>query len=421
MYCGKCGKSVEDGAKKCTACGYEFQNNETEASVNEIKEKVINGTQKIENKKLIKYLGLGGGVLAAIVTAVLIIVSATSKVSLKNYMSDDLTYTGINGYGTAELYDIIDYESLNQVIMKKDLKEEDYYNYYFNEADISDYITYECVSGNNGKLSNGDEIEIKVSINKAGIKNNKLFGKNISGGETQTFKYKVKGLEEGTAIDVFDAVDYVSYDATSYGDSTIVLKENYIYDYKTNGINVKVENEAIKVYGDDFNSFSVSLAIASDNFDENSKTVKLKINSDESLYHEYGIVFSELTKDLPLKTISYVTSDKINAEDLKILTGRAKEYVNKEAEGEKATLVSASLFVDSESPDSYLTYFFKNSKGKFYGIYFDYIKQTSDGRIYNLDNLEADDSGWFGLKEYENIQEFKDMHKHDKEYSIAVS
>ena len=53
MYCGKCGKSVEDGAKKCTACGYEFQNNETEASVNEIKEKVINGTQKIENKKLI--------------------------------------------------------------------------------------------------------------------------------------------------------------------------------------------------------------------------------------------------------------------------------------------------------------------------------------------------------------------------------
>ena len=56
-----------------------------------------------------------------------------------------------------------------------------------------------------------------------------------------------------------------------------------------------------------------------------------------------------------------------------------------------------------------------------YGIYFDYIKQTSDGRIYNLDNLEADDSGWFGLKEYENIQEFKDMHKHDKEYSIAVS
>ena len=84
-------------------------------------------------------------------------------------------------------------------------------------------------------------------------------------------------------------------------------------------------------------------------------------------------------------------------------------------------MVSASLFVDSESPDSYLTYFFKNSKGKFYGIYFDYIKQTSDGRIYNLDNLEADDSGWFGLKEYENIQEFKDMHKHDKEYSIAVS
>ena len=410
MYCNHCGKINEDDAKICASCGQEIQRTEDAIVPNQIKAKpTVNvndignkiselgkkvDTEKIkekfnnaDKKKLVAYGGIAVGALALIIAVIVIISSFTSKVSLKKYMADELNYTGINGYGTADISDLIDYSSLNQVVLKKNLSSKDYDEYYYyGDYDIRDYVSYECVSENNGKLSNGDSVEILVTVNKDGIKNNKLFGKSISGGEKQSFKYKVEGLTEGTAIDIFDAVDSVTVDTTSYNQTQIKIKDNYVKQYGTDGINVKEENGNIRVYGDNFNSFTVYLSIASDNFDENSKTAKVKVNCQPDQYKDYGIVFAKTEAEVKVNSISYVRYNTISKDDLTKLTNKVNDLAKERLDNGAYTIVKAAVYFDTKNMDNSLAYFIK-SGNKIYMIYYNYLKQYSDGKIVNVDDI----------------------------------
>ncbi len=426
MYCNHCGKLNENGTKICSSCGLEIQRIEDaivpnqmhtkpSANVNDIGSKLSELGKKIDTekikekfnnadkKKLTVYGGIAVGALALIVAVIVIISSFTSKVSLKKYMADELNYTGINGYGTADISDLIDYNSLNQVVLKKNLSSKDYNEYYYyGDYDIRDYISYECVSKNNGKLSNGDDVEIVITVNKDGIKNNKLFGKSISGGKKQSFKYKVEGLTEGTAIDIFDAVDSVTVDTTSYNRTQIKIKDNYIKQYGTDGINVKEENGNIRVYGDNFNSFTVYLSMASDNFDENSKTVKIKANCQPDQYKDYGIVFTKTETEVKVTSIAYVRHNTIPKDDLTKLTNKVNELAKKRLDNDAYTIVKAALYFDAKNMDNSLVYYIK-SGNEIYTIYYNYLKLYSDGKIVNVDDITP--ASYMTFISYESVED----------------
>ena len=66
----------------CSSCGFEIGKTEK-----------TNNTQSIpDKKKLITFGGIGISVLAVIILVIVIAVSATSKVSLKKYVADELEY-----------------------------------------------------------------------------------------------------------------------------------------------------------------------------------------------------------------------------------------------------------------------------------------------------------------------------------------
>ncbi len=428
MYCNHCGKPNEDGTKICTSCGLEIQRTEdavaprntpaaSKVNHNDVGEKLSEIGSKIDvekiktklngmdKKKLATYGGIAGGALAVIIAVIVIISACASNVSLKKYMKDELVFSGINGYGTAETSDLIDFDSLNQAVQKKNLSKRDYYEYYYyGDNDIEDYISYECASENNGTLSNGDMVEIVVKVNKDAIKNNKLFSKKISGGKEQSFKYKVSGLEEGTAIDLFDAVECVSIDTTSYNSSKIVIKDGYTKQYEKDGINVKEEDGKIRIYGDNFNSFSVYMRLASDNFDENSKTVKVSVDSEADAYKEYGIVFKQTEADVNVSVISYVRYNTISKEDLTKLTDKVNEHVKKKLGDKSYSIVKAVLYYDADANDNCLEYYI-SAENKIYGVYYNYLKQYSDGKIVNIDDITP--NSYMTFIYYKSIEELE--------------
>ena len=446
MYCNHCGKENPDGTKICTSCGLEIQRTEdavipppaatkSNADIGEklknidtdgIKAKVSEMKTKldesgIDKKKIAMFGGIGAGALAVIIALIAIITSASSKVSLEKYMVEELMYTGINGYGSVdESVEMVNWEGLQNDIMKKKMKRSDYDDYYYyGSSDIRDYISIECTSENNGTLSNGDDVVYTFTVNNEGIRENPYFGKKISGGDTQEFKFEVAGLEEGTAINVFDAVDYVTYDTTRYNRLSVNLKDGYVMQYDKDGINVKVEDDYIRVYGDNFQSFSVNINSVSDNFDETSATIRYAVSCEADAYREYGIVLAPTEADIPMKTVSYVKDNTFSAEDLAVLTKKVKDARATDWDDMEGTLNCAKLFYNSENGEATLAYFFKCKEG-FNVAYYDRLTQTNDGRICDLNELTPRVEGFFGYSVYKSVQDYAEAVNATNTYNIAL-
>lgn len=223
-------------------------------------------------------------VLAVIILVIVIAVSATSKVSLKKYVAEELEYSGLNGYGFVENADNL----INWAALQSDISDYKYDEYaYGSYAPIAGYITYEITSENNGTLSNGDKVVFTVKIAQDMLEENPVYKKGISGGEEQKFEFTVSGLEEGVTIDVFDAVEGVVIDSTLNNAMTIKVKDNYVRDYGKDGINVKTEDGKIRVYGDNFRSFEIS--VHSMNYKASAK-IERNVNADAGV--KYTVKYS---------------------------------------------------------------------------------------------------------------------------------
>ena len=436
MYCNHCGKENPDGSKVCNSCGLEIQRTEdavipvaqatpgatstASANPNEtlenIKEKALDIWSKLDKKKVFTFGGIGLGALAVIILVIVIISSAGSKVSLKKYVADELVCSGINGYGIVENIDtLINMDELQEDIASN--KYEDYGYYYY--TSVRDYISYEITSENNGMLSNDDEVVITVRINQEGIKENPMFKKKISGDEEQEFKFTVSGLEEGVAIDVFDAVESVAVDTTSYNNLTINLKKDYFKDYGKDGINVKTENDSIRVYGDNFQSFTLGVRSMSDNFDQSKGTHKLVVSAEADRYKEYGIVLAKTETEVKASFISYVTDNTIPAADLAKLTQKAKDDIKNRFPDQNCTLEKTVLYIyDGTRYNNSVVYFFKGTES-YYAIWHDNLKQNSDHSIVDIDELRMDTNAWYMA--YGSLAEAEqDMLKPVKQFTLSA-
>ncbi len=395
MYCKNCGKEINSGDSFCGSCGQPVQNNENVSqNTQELKqETVVKKTAKtisIKKEILKKWGPVAGAITCALIIVIAIIVNLTTKVSLEDYIVEEISYAGINGYGYVDMSDVIDYSALeNEIIGEfngtESMYNEDYWEYSF--SSVSDYIDYSW-SENNGTLSNGDTVVLTVTIDKTGMKSNKFFQKKISGKETQTFDFEVQGLEEGVVIDVFDAVDGIAYD-TNDGDLSIDLKDDYekIYD---NNVTIKVENNRIKVYGDEFHSFSVGVETVTDNINEKTKTTKLSISCEPTDYVDYGIVITPAEKEFDLTVLSFIEDGNIKAKDIKTLKSNADASAKNLFDTSKYKFSKAVFYnCDTYYTSNTLVFYYTDGK-QYYALRYDDMQKDQTGNVFDIKAISVD-------------------------------
>lgn len=359
--------------------------------------------------------------LAVVVILAIIVCSSKPKVSIADYVKNDIAFKGVNGYGRVEvnsINDIIDCSQLSSDLTGKNSS--GYYGFYGGDYySIMDYLDYECLSDNNGSLENGDTVEFLITINTEGIEDNKEFEKKIKEHGTYTVSYTVDGLNEGVAINVFDAVYAFVYDDTaSYNKSYVALKKDYETTYK-NGIRVTSNGQEIRVYGDEFYSFTVGVKTITDNIDVNSTSVKLYLNCEYDKYLEYGIILSPSEQSFEPITISYVKDNTFSVSDRNKLTEKVRNKAAEEFSDSSYTLSQAIMYYDAGTRHSRLAYFYKIDD-YYYVIYYKDLKQYNDGSIVKMSETEPDIEGWWGYSRYDSVQDYEDSLTYTNYYTIPI-
>ena len=423
MICKNCGNEISENSAFCSGCGKPVEAETQQAATPATQKESIINTEALKNQvkttmdkasvdkaKIKKLAPVAIGALAILFLVAAIIINATSKVSVKKFIAEDVPYTGINGYGTVEVEDVLDFDGLHSALIAGSVTEEDLENEEFWEYALYhtvDYIEYEW-SENNGTLSNGDTVTLTLTIDKEGIKNNPLYKKKISGGEEQSFKFKVEGLEDGVVIDVFDAVECCYYDETKDNDEYILkIKDDYTREYEKGITVVCEESDSLTVYGDDFYSFTVPVRLASDKVSDKAASTKVVLGCEQTEYVDLGIVFKETEKAIAVKHLSYVKSNIFDKETLKILQDRAIEAAKEKIDTTKYSLYKAELYVGGGLDNQVLAYFFKGSDG-FYVVNYEDMKYTSDNKLYDINNLEPEViSSWlWGAYKFDDMTHF---------------
>lgn len=440
MKCNNCGAENRDGLRFCMSCGTELNgSSNTMENLNEtgnsmpnmnINQPQIQSTPAIkainfskfdfknmDKSKVGKIACIGGSAIIILIIAIVIISYCTSRVSLKNYVKDEISFSGLNGSGKIDTSGFIDYEGLNEAMVKipKSIDEEYLYDYFGGRRDVSKYIEYKCTSDNDGKLSNGDEVIITVYIDKDGMKHNSQIKKTFFGGDEIEFKYTVEGLREPITIDPFDMVESVVLDiATRYGsaNANVQLKENYEKDYGSDGIKVvtykngRYLNAKIQYAEDLYDSIDIFVD-DSQRLDKNSKTVMIKASISGNNTDTYGIKLSATEKEFTPKIVSFAHTASLNKDNLKTLNDRMADYAKVLFGNEKYKLEKIIiLYNNTENPDSDMCYFYK--VGNDYAVtYYNDVKQDENGNITNIDELNANKEGWLGYNTYKSIDEYK--------------
>ena len=155
-------------------------------------------------------------------------ISDSTVIDLKEYI--DIEFDGYSGSGNAKVS--VNYEAM-ALLLSNDGK--DTFGAY---ATIND-IQASSVE-NNGKLSNGDKITIKVSYNETTLENANVELKNTE------IEYEVSGLEEKELLDIFKDVE-------------IIVTEIYIAgETDTYNVNVKYNGDVNDKYYGKFKSFNIT-------------------------------------------------------------------------------------------------------------------------------------------------------------------
>jgi hypothetical protein len=369
-----------------------------------------------KNKKMKGILiGVVSGALAltiALVSIIAIVISAT-RVKLDDYVTGECQFSGANGYGYVNAESIIDYTALDEEIMEE-TNNEDIYSWFYGGSYTSsdDYIdiTY---PENNGTLSNGDVVEITVTINKEGMKNDSSFKKTISGDEVQVFTYTVTGLPDATAIDVFDAVDNVVYD-TITDNVSIEFKDEYVKEYG-NGVSVKADSGYVKIFINGTWYYTVSLTINTENFSIDNPKVTLYTQESGDQFIENNIVLIDTEKAVDANVVSYFYSMNISDNDIKALKKSADEFMKENFGSGKAKYKKAIAYYDASEDGNFvgLLNFYYEVDGKIYAAIYENLKKDQNNNVYNIEQVEVKTFRtwlWNEIIGEEKIEDFETKH-----------
>lgn len=140
-----------------------------------------------------KYLVLGLAVLAMVMLAGCSLPLGIGKTKLDTTKELEVTFSGANGYGRAE---IVSNRPWSSAVYKKYKKNADAEKYV---SQIQRYITY-SLAEDYTNLSNGDTVVVNVKVQKEALKN---IGFSAKEGKKE---FKVKGLTDAVVIDAFEGL-----------------------------------------------------------------------------------------------------------------------------------------------------------------------------------------------------------------------
>ena len=284
----------------------------------------------------------------------------------------------------------------------------------------TNYIEFE-LSENNGTLSNGDVITLTASIDKEGIKNNIFYTKSLMGRKSQSFEFVVYGLEDGVILDVFDAIDCCYYDTTNETNSYYIqLKDDYSKDYN-NGVTIVTENDEIKVYGEDFYSFSIPISFMSDKVSKDAKETKIQVDISYDSHIDKGIIIKETEKNITIDKLTYIKSNIFKENDLNILQKHALEFAAKKFDINKYHLSEVTLFTGGNLKSQALIYFFKGSDGV-YIVFYEYLKCDTKNKVFNVANVEPQTRSGilWGTYKYSSMDKFYEVYNIDKNDNMYI-
>lgn len=339
MYCTKCGKQIEDGAKFCEHCGNSVDT-ET-AEVKEMKE------TKIPPKGMKKIVL---GVAAAIVLILVMSLFGGKTINLSKYVT--LTVSGYEGYGKAEWdFDEKAFEEKYKNKLKFTRKAKEEFGSYTTPCEVVELLFSGKLDKADG-LSNGDLVtftwnEIEEEELKEVFKNKFKF-KNVT--------LKVDGLEK---IDQFDAFADISIEYSGCEPTAYATVNNHSKDAYLQGLYYEVIDGTELSNGDVF-TVKVSSPYGDDLADYCAANIGKVPETDTKEYTVEGLN-------------AYITSiDQIPKEFL----GKMKTEVEDHLRAESADWVDEVSLEDV----TYIGAYVINKKPNAYGMY-------GDNRVYLIYNV----------------------------------
>lgn len=227
---------------------------------------------------------------------------STVTIDLKDYVS--VRFEGFNGSGTAKVD--IDSDAMLPLIKSNDE---------FTAYTVADNFSAAIVE-NNGKLSNGDTISVKVNYSEQMMKNAKITVKNPE------LTFPVTGLKEKEKLDVFANVDFETVGTSP--ECSVTVK------YNGNRSDIKFEIKTELSEAIDLSSLGGTYG---GQFKNGEKvTVKIADNSLEKLCEEYEI--TETAREYTVQSDSkyILTATDLTNENKNELDKIAEDFLNGKTE-----------------------------------------------------------------------------------------
>ena len=351
-----------------------------------------------------------------IIAAIFIVFSVIKNgksINIKDYIVDNITYSGYDGYGTIDTnkHGIIDMEKL---VTDMGIDTTNIGNAFGIEVAFEKYINIEYAVGEDpSNLKNGDIVEYKISVNYDAI-NNMNAEKKLKGDDIIIQKYTVSGLEKVVEIDPFSVIKKVVIDTEDQNRVYIVYNDdNKIGDYTMGkkfsfGYSINMnENENANV-----NFKQIEIA----NINSGDK-VTLELD-DEYAYNyaqQYGFVFSKTSQEYQVLTCKKMTNkNEINDSSIEMIKTEFQNYVNQEDDGNYKFYGLYFYFNEGEythMQDNYIIALYKyksnaiGSKTQYLPIATNNILVDTDGDII-IDALH----GFSKYSELDSIKEFEDQY-----------
>lgn len=397
-----------------------------------------------------KRLGLkiGAGVAAAALAITGAVAGAVTAINAKNtvkaeeYLPKTVYCEGYDGYGALNTEkDLINVEELEKALCGKTI--DDYKRYCKRkEKSMLNYIEIKPDMKNDGHLSNGDQIEIEITINYDKINSMEGVSKKLKGEESYNVTCTVEGLKPVEKIDIFSTISSVGINTYTtllnsnayplmieFDDNNGVLDFNSCkitrngdieYDYVkytiefTNENGEKEERDFLTI----FESPSGGEYIPGD-----PVSVRLSIETDEFI--EYGIVFTEKEKALNVDTIySQMKDTNISDESFNILKDRADRKSQADFPG--ALEYCKAVLAYDEGGASYLAFIYKSKETNAYYSYEYYdLVMDQNGNVLDVNDATPElyvefmygaafnsEEDWMRSKKaYSWVDVFKDIEK----------
>lgn len=350
-----------------------------------------------------KKKGIIAGVAAALAivlaVAVIIGVAKSNKVDPRDYVSEELTVVGPNGYGEIESakVDLFDSVGFCAAITKADPQAEDNIRTMWNYYDLGSCIDVNIDDSLDGKLKNGDKVIVTISVNKERINTMDIVKKKVSGDEVFQKEYTVQGLKEPTVFDPFEVIKGVYKESDDdafnvYYDLAYEKKMGECtakYSLYTNSIVVNTPDGEVRIgYSGETLDINRQKIIIDESYISNETELKkynIIVKTGEKTFDRLPCKAVKKASDIDLK---YAKAIKADIEDIDDYKSNKYEFVA----AYFAYREEKSFFSDEPDIDSEIHYLYKGIDSNTGQVcYVDYsvgaLKNTDDKALYCNNNI----------------------------------